>query len=97
MSPVIPHLAFECLNKFNDIKEFKWPDVIEEHLKISEKIIVIQINGKKRNTITIKNDIEEEDLIKKIKEMKLIDKYIKNEKIHKTVYVKNKLINIIIK
>ena len=36
-------------------------------------------------------------LIDKIKEMKLIDKYIKNKKILKTIYVKNKLINLIVK
>ena len=29
--------------------------------------------------------------------MKLIDKYIKNQKILKTIYIKNKLINIIAK
>ena len=52
---------------------------------------------KKRNTIKITNEIEENKLIEKIKEMKLVEKYINNMKIIKTIYVKNKIINIIVK
>ena len=40
--------------------------------------------------------MEEKELIAKIKEMKLVDKYIDNKKISKIIYIKNKLINIII-
>ena len=96
MSPVIPHLAFECLNHLNEKKEIKWPEVNKEFLKTDEKIIVIQINGKKRNTITINKEIDEKQLIAKITDTKLVDKYIADKKIIKTIYIKDKLINIII-
>ena len=97
MMPVMPHLTSEILNKMNSDKEIQWPKLKKEFLIKEEKIIVIQINGKKRNTITIKDDINEKGLVDKIKEMKLVDKYIKNVEILKTIYVKNKLINIIVK
>ena len=61
------------------------------------KINVIQINGKKRNTIKINDEITENDLIEKIKEMKIVEKYIINKKIIKSIYIKDKLINLIIK
>ena len=96
MTPVIPHLTYECLNKLTK-NEIKWPDVDQKQLIKNEKIIVIQINGKKRNVITIKENITEDILIKKIKEMKLVEKYISDKKIIKTIYVKDKLINIIVK
>jgi len=96
MSPVIPHLAFECLDHLNEKKEIKWPEVNKEFLKTDEKIIVIQINGKKRNTITIDKEIDEKQLIAKITDTKLVDKYIADKKIIKTIYIKDKLINIII-
>jgi len=96
MSPVIPHLSSECLNIFGLEKNLNWPKVDEKYLKSDERIIVIQINGKKRNIITITKEMEEKELITKIKEMKLVDKYIDNKKISKIIYVKNKLINIII-
>ncbi len=97
MSPVIPHISSECLSRLGMDNNSHWPEINKLYLKSNEKIIVIQINGKKRNTISISNEIEEDELIKKIKEMKLIEKYINNKKILKTIYVKNRLINIIIK
>ena len=46
MSPVLPHLANECLNQMAS-KNFEWPKVNKEFLEKEEKEIVIQINGKK--------------------------------------------------
>jgi leucyl-tRNA synthetase len=97
MSPVIPHLTHEILDKQLKLNEIKWPKVKEEYLKSEEIIIVIQVNGKKRNTISLKKESNENSLIEKIKEMKLIEKYVKDKNIIKTIYVKNKLINFIIK
>ena len=59
--------------------------------------IVIQINGKKRNLITIEKSMKEEQITKKIKEAKLIEKYLKSGELIKTIYVKDRLINFIIK
>ena len=97
MSPVVPHLTSECLDKLKNKNPLKWPEVKIEYLKSDELLIVIQINGKKRNTVTLKNELNEKDLVNLIMQMKLVDKYIENQKIVKTIYVKNKLINIITK
>ena len=51
----------------------------------------------KKNTVTLKNELNETDLLNLIKQMKLVDKYIENQKIIKKIYIKNKLINIITK
>ena len=95
MSPVTPHLTSECLDKLNDKSSLNWPEVKIEYLKSNELLIVIQVNGKKRNTIKLNEELNENDLLNLIKKMKIIDKYIENQKILKTIYVKNKLINII--
>ena len=97
MSPVTPHLTSECLDKLKNKNPLKWPEVKIEYLKSDELLIVIQINGKKRNTITLKNELNEKDLLDLIMQMRLVDKYIENQKIIKTIYVKNRLINIITK
>ena len=91
------HLSSECLSILGIKHDLSWPQVNKEYLKSDEKIIVIQVNGKKRSTTTITKKIEENELVEKIKQMKLVDKYIINKKIIKTIYVKNKLINIIVK
>jgi leucyl-tRNA synthetase len=58
--------------------------------------MVIQINGKKRSIINCKKEISEDSLIKLIKDDKKLDKFIKNKKIGRSIFVKNKLINLIV-
>ena len=95
MSPVIPHLANECLNLIG-LENYDWPKVKKEFLQTDEREIVIQINGKKRGNITINKKTEENEILEKIKELDIIQKYIKDKKISKTIYVKERLINIIV-
>ena len=97
MMPVIPHLSSECLEKLKFNKEIKWPIVEHEYLLEENNEIVIQVNGKKRDVISIKKDSKEDEIIYQIKSEKLIDKYLSNGKLIKTIYVKNRLINYIIK
>ena len=96
MLPVIPHFANEYLDKFN-FKDFQWPEINKKFSIEENNEIVIQVNGKKRNTILINKDIKEENLTKKIKDEHLIDKYLKDGELVKTIYVKERLINFIIK
>jgi len=97
MMPVTPHLANEYLEKFNYQKEFKWPEINEKFIVNENYEIVIQVNGKKRNTISTKKDVTENELIKKIQSGKFINKYLENTKLIKTIYVKGRLINFITK
>ena len=96
MMPVMPHLASECLERFNYNKRLCWPTVEKKYLKKEKSNIVIQINGKKRGIITVENNIEEKVLTEEINNKKLITKYLENKKITKIIYVKNKIINYII-
>ena len=63
----------------------------------NEKIdYVIQINGKKRSILNESRDIDEENLLLKIKSNKMLEKYLKNKSIMKVIFVKNRLINLLI-
>jgi leucyl-tRNA synthetase len=97
MMPVIPHLANECLEKLNNYKDVKWPNVEEKYLLKETNDIVVQVNGKKRGIISAEKDTTENDIINQIKNKQLIDKYLNGRKLIKTIYVKNRLINYIIK
>ena len=95
MIPFIPHFANECLTKINK-NPIQWPVVLKSEL-IEESInFVIQINGKKRALLKVKNNINEKDLLKEIQENKDTEELIKKQKIVKTIFVSNRLINIII-
>ena len=96
MMPVVPHLANECLKSLDLNKNISWPEINEKYI-VEDKIkIVIQVNGKKRNIVTVDKDIEEKDIKNLIIKQKLIEKYTNNKEINKTIYVKNRLINYII-
>tara|TARA_B110000093_G_C12959259_1_gene406389 strand:- start:187 stop:2736 length:2550 start_codon:yes stop_codon:yes gene_type:complete len=97
MSPIIPHIASECLSDIKESNNLLWPDVDKNHLKSLNKIVVVQINGKKRGIIPIEKSIEEDLLLKKIEEDSDIRKYLVDKKIIKKIYIKDRLINLIIK
>ncbi len=97
MSPIVPHLIFECLESLG-LKSFQdWPNIDKKMLESEKVKIVIQINGKKKDLIDTKKNLEENDLIEIIKQDKKVSKLLMNKKINKTIYVKNRLINILLK
>ena len=94
--PVLPHFASECLDELGASSDIKWPIVDQDYLKSTNYKIVVQINGKKRLLLNCTEDVSEKNLIKKLKETKEIQKYIDNKVIIKTIFIKNKLINLIL-
>ena len=96
MMPLVPHFASECLEDLKINSKIEWP-IADKKILMSEKIdMVIQVNGKKRSIINCKKEISEDSLIKLIKNDKKIDKFIKNKKIVRNIFIKNRLINLII-
>ncbi len=94
MIPFTPHLAYECLEVFNCKDIDKWPNITKNLL--DEIKFAIQINGKTRDIITIKKDAKEKEIDQIIKKNEKIQKYFVDQKISKTIFVKNKIINYII-
>ena len=97
MNPVIPHLTSECIQNFNLEMDISWPEVDKKYLNTKKYNIVVQINGKKRGLITTEKELEEEDLIKDIKNNTEMNKFLKEKQIIKAIVIKNKLINLIVK
>ena len=95
-TPVIPHFSNHCLDDLDFTNDLIWPAYNKKALIKDEINFVIQINGKKRALIKTKKDISEESLLKVIKLDKNINRYLSNYKIKKVIFVKNRLINILI-
>ena len=96
-SPIIPHYCSECMDDLKIKTDNKWPEVNYKLLEEQEVNIVIQINSKKRGIIVAKKDIEEEDVLKLVYKDEEIKKFLENKQITKNFYVKNRLINILVK
>jgi leucyl-tRNA synthetase len=95
--PIMPHFASECLEELKINYKIEWP-IADKKFLISDEInIVIQINGKKRSIINCKKGIKEESLMKIIKEDVKLNKFFENKKNIKSIFIKDKLINLIIK
>ena len=58
---------------------------------------VIQINGKKKEVLNVKYDINEEQLLEEIKKNDKLSKNLGSKKIIKKIFVPNRLINLIVK
>ena len=97
MSPVIPHFTSECLEILGENQFQNWPKVNNKYLENEIVNIVIQINGKKRGVINVNKDINESNLIKEIKKDDKLNKFFDVNKISKTFFVKNRLMNILLK
>ncbi len=93
--PVIPHFASECLDILG-AKNIKWPEYDEKILQENIVNIVIQINGKKRGLIQSETNMQEENLIQIINKDEKIFKYLEGKNIKRKIYIKDKLLNIII-
>ena len=77
-------------------KNVKWP-IVSGDLLIDDKInFVIQINGKKRGLLIVDRNISQDKLIEKIKLDNDLNKYLENKEIKKEIFIKNRLMNIII-
>ena len=95
IQPIIPHFSNECLEMLNK-NNFKWPEIDESIIQDDTINLVIQINGKKRGLIQTKFNSTEDELVQLLKYDIKIMKYLDNKEIKKKIYIKNKLLNIII-
>ena len=95
--PLLPHFSSQCLEEFNILNGGKWPTVDLKYLKTDSKEIVIQINGKKRATIKVQTEKKEQEIILMAKNTEYFQKNCFNMKIIRSIYVKDKLLNLIVK
>ena len=95
MNPFIPHFSNECLNTINE-NQINWPKISKKDLIEEDINFVVQINGKKRAILKIKRDVVEKEILEIIKTNLEIEKFLKDQTIKKSIFVPNRLINIIL-
>ena len=95
--PFVPHLAHECLEQMGAKEVDKWPEINNELILTDRIKIAIQINGKTKEVIEVKKDLNEDSAIKESKKRKKIIDNLINKEIIKIIFVKNRIINYLIK
>ena len=99
LEPMIPHIAEECWSIIGGKKllsDQSWPIFNEKYIQDDMVQIVIQVNGKKRAILEIENDSEQDKVINKLKNIENIQILKDLNDVKKIIFVKNKILNIVI-
>ncbi|MDI6861580.1 MAG: leucine--tRNA ligase [Caldisericia bacterium] len=94
-APFISEEMWEKLGNKESVHLQQWPSYDEEILKREVVEIVVEVDGKVRGRIKINRDLDEKEVEKIIMDDTKFKKYFENKKIKKTIYIKNKIINIV--
>ncbi len=102
LSPFAPHICDEIWQQHGFegyCSVSRWPEYDEAKCRDSEIDVAVQVNGKLRGTIHVAADLPDEALIEAAKNDEKIARFLEKlpGSIVKTIVVKNKLVNLIVK
>lgn len=100
LAPYAPFVTEEIWGKVwkekDSIHIEKWPEFDESKIVQNEVIVAVQVNGKLRATLLMKPDSQESDALKLAEAQDNVKKFIEGKQIKKVIYIKDKLLNIVI-
>jgi leucyl-tRNA synthetase len=102
ISCIIPHVGeeiWQILGHNTTIAYECWPTYSEEKCKDTEITFAVQVNGKMRGTVVMEADLDNDTVVQNVLSDEKIAKFLEKQggNIVKTIVVKNKLVNLIVK
>lgn len=99
LAPFVPHISAELWSKFfeGDVHKQNWIKFDAAAIAEDTVEIVVQINGKVREHITVANNLDKAALEKLAPTVPRVQTLIGDKKIVKIIAVPNKLINLVVK
>ena len=100
LNPFAPHMTEELWEQMGfggTVTDQQWPAYDEAKCKDETVEIVVQLNGKVRAKLSIPAEMEAADAIALAKQEEKIKAAIENMQIVKEIYVKGKLVNLVVK
>ncbi len=99
LAPITPHLAhalWQELEYGENVLSAEWPKPSSKAMQTNEVELVIQINGKLRDRVTLSIDKSDEEIKRIVLDRDNVQRYIENKELRKVIIVPNKLINIVV-
>ncbi|XLQ19662.1 MAG: alpha/beta fold hydrolase [Candidatus Moraniibacteriota bacterium] len=99
LSPFAPHLTQELWSEMGNntfLIEESWPEYDEKYLVDDEIELVVQVNGKVRDKISVATGITEEEATEKALASENVQKHIDGKEVRKVIFVQGKLISIVV-
>jgi len=100
LAPLAPHISEELWEMMDNNYSVHQQDipVFNDSLIVSDKMkIILQINGKLRDTIEVSAELGEKEIKELAMKSENIIKHIADKEIMKTIYVNNRLLNLVVK
>lgn len=97
--PYAPHIAEELwslLGHTDSVLDASYPVFEEKYVKESEKTYPVAINGKTRQELTLPLDISQQEVEAIVLKDAVVQKWLEGKSPKKIIYVKNKMINVVI-
>ena len=98
LSPFAPHICEELWSRLGhseSIFNHSWPDYEESHTIPKEIEFVVQVNGKVRSKMKIQTGLTKEDIVKLVMADARTKEWIAGKQIVNTIFVPEKLINLV--
>jgi len=100
IAPIAPHLAEEMWSIAGHPESvFKslWPEYDPDAITFDSITIAVQVNGKVRGELEIPRDSNEEVVVEQAMNHEKVSNHLDGKKIVKKIYIKNKLLNLVVK
>jgi leucyl-tRNA synthetase len=97
--PYAPHITEELWSQLGNagtILDAAYPMLDEKYLVETAKEYPVSINGKVRTNINLALDLQQDEVEKMVLENEVVKKWLEGKKPKKIIYVKNKMINLVI-
>ncbi len=99
LSPFSPHISeelWESTGHDSYLILSSWPEYEPELIREDTVTIVVQVNGKLRGKFEAERNTPEEKVKSRALSLERVNKFMKNQEPKKIIYIKNKLVNIVI-
>ncbi len=100
VSPFAPHISEELwsiLGHESTLANEPWPEYDPELLKTDSINVVVQVNGKKRGTITVPADADKAGILRNAREEANVARFLEGKQVLKEIYVPGKLVSLVVK
>lgn len=95
LEPIVPHIANELSNELFNRKNFSKIEILDEVFVKDTLNLAVTINGKRRAEIEVDKNLNQDEILNLAKEK--VEKWLLDKTIIKEIYVKEKLVNLVIK
>jgi leucyl-tRNA synthetase len=98
MGPMAPHACeelWEMAGESKSLLETPWPEYDPEMLLADEITIVVQINGKVRDRVSVPADLPQEELERRVLEAPKVADFLGGEPPRRVIHVPGRLVNIV--